>query len=141
MRSNETAAINAPAPKPARAPTNRRGTATQQTSRPVSRSDDCANKPRPNASSTGTRPRGGGGWPARVQVLGDTRPVSRYGNRVRREIRGSSFPVPFRLLGLGSGELAADVKRRGRERRAQDEPDHPEHTPEPDRHDEDGERA
>ncbi len=50
-RSVVIAAIKAPAPKPARIPTRRAGTFTQQATRPARSSDDAPRSPSPKASS------------------------------------------------------------------------------------------
>jgi hypothetical protein len=51
MRSKEIAESIAPAPKPARMPTTRRGRVIQQTATPAKRRDDWAIAPSPKASS------------------------------------------------------------------------------------------
>ena len=51
-RSRDTAAISAPAPNPASAPTIRFGTVTRNTARPLSTNDSCDTAPRAKAFST-----------------------------------------------------------------------------------------
>ena len=66
-KSAATAAISAPAPKPARLPTVRLGTLTMNTARPLTTSDSCASAPRPKDANMGL---------VRSGAIGETAPSS-----------------------------------------------------------------